>query len=148
MARLRLFANLREAAGTSQAEFPGTTVAEILDAENVEHARTAGANEVIETTRLGFSLMAHAVSQPGTAEVLGEVVQSGAHSLYVGPVPPEYELPMTFGALSAALKNQHDVLVIGTRTPDGQDTLNPSEDTRVLAGVELVYLAESAVLSS
>ncbi len=32
MARLRLFANLREAAGTSQAEFPGETVAEVLDA--------------------------------------------------------------------------------------------------------------------
>jgi molybdopterin converting factor small subunit len=32
MARLRLFANLREAAGTSHAEFPGTTVQEVLDA--------------------------------------------------------------------------------------------------------------------
>ncbi|MEA2002274.1 MAG: MoaD/ThiS family protein [Actinomycetota bacterium] len=32
MARLRLFANLREAAGTSQADFPGATVQEVLDA--------------------------------------------------------------------------------------------------------------------
>ncbi|MCP3977353.1 MAG: MoaD/ThiS family protein, partial [bacterium] len=32
MARLRLFANLREAAGTSHAEFPGDTVAEVLAA--------------------------------------------------------------------------------------------------------------------
>ena len=32
MARLRLFANLREAAGTSSADFPGATVAEVLDA--------------------------------------------------------------------------------------------------------------------
>lgn len=32
MARLRLFANLREAAGTPQADFPGATVAEVLDA--------------------------------------------------------------------------------------------------------------------
>ena len=37
MARLRLFANLREAAGTTQAEFPGTTVAEILDAASSEY---------------------------------------------------------------------------------------------------------------
>lgn len=32
MALLRLFANLREAAGTSQAEFPGQTVGDVLDA--------------------------------------------------------------------------------------------------------------------
>ena len=32
MARLRLFANLREAAGTGQTEFDGATVGEVLDA--------------------------------------------------------------------------------------------------------------------
>jgi molybdopterin synthase sulfur carrier subunit len=32
MARLRLFANLREVAGTGSAEFPGSTVAEVLEA--------------------------------------------------------------------------------------------------------------------
>ncbi len=37
MARLRLFANLREAAGTSQAEFPGATVAEVLSAASAEY---------------------------------------------------------------------------------------------------------------
>jgi molybdopterin converting factor small subunit len=37
MARLRLFANLRETAGTSQAEFPGTTVAEVLAAAQNEY---------------------------------------------------------------------------------------------------------------
>jgi sulfur-carrier protein len=37
MARLRLFANLREAAGTSQAEFPGATVADVLAAAKAEY---------------------------------------------------------------------------------------------------------------
>jgi sulfur-carrier protein len=37
MARLRLFANLREAAGTGTAEFPGTTVAEVLEAASAEY---------------------------------------------------------------------------------------------------------------
>lgn len=32
MARLRLFANLRESAGTSRTEFPGTTVGDVVDA--------------------------------------------------------------------------------------------------------------------
>lgn len=37
MARLRLFANLREAAGTSQAEFPGDTVADVLAAAEQQY---------------------------------------------------------------------------------------------------------------
>ncbi len=36
MAKLRLFANLREAAGTARAEIAGSTVGEILDAASVE----------------------------------------------------------------------------------------------------------------
>jgi molybdopterin converting factor small subunit len=37
MARLRLFANLREVAGTGTAEFPGATVAEVLEAASAEY---------------------------------------------------------------------------------------------------------------
>ena len=47
MARLRLFANLREAAGTSQAEFPGSTVAEVLDAASAEYGSTFSRNLTI-----------------------------------------------------------------------------------------------------
>ncbi|MBW1809454.1 MAG: ion transporter, partial [Deltaproteobacteria bacterium] len=36
-------------------------VAEVLDSENVEHAQASGADEVIETTHLGFSMLAHAI---------------------------------------------------------------------------------------
>lgn len=45
---------------------PVYVVAEILDSENVDHARTAGADEVIETRRLGFSLLAHAAGPDPT----------------------------------------------------------------------------------
>jgi molybdopterin converting factor small subunit len=37
MARLRLFANLREVAGTGSAEFPGSTVAEVLEAASSKY---------------------------------------------------------------------------------------------------------------
>ncbi len=37
MAKLRLFANLREAAGTGRAEFAGATVGEVLDAASAEY---------------------------------------------------------------------------------------------------------------
>ena len=42
-------------------------VAEILDSENVVHGKSSGADEVIETTRMGFAVLAHALSEPGTA---------------------------------------------------------------------------------
>ena len=37
MARLRLFASAREAAGTGKAEFPGATVGDVLDAAVAEY---------------------------------------------------------------------------------------------------------------
>ncbi len=42
MARLRLFANLRESAGTSQADFDGSTVAEVLDAATEAYGKDFG----------------------------------------------------------------------------------------------------------
>ena len=39
MARLRLFANLRETAGTGQADFDGATVGEVLDAAKVAYGK-------------------------------------------------------------------------------------------------------------
>ena len=43
MAHLRLFANLREAAGTSRTEFDGSTVGEILDAASAAYGETFAA---------------------------------------------------------------------------------------------------------
>ncbi|MGA9597702.1 MAG: MoaD/ThiS family protein, partial [Acidimicrobiia bacterium] len=47
MARLRLFANLREVAGTGTAEFPGTTVAEVLEAATTAYGAEFGRNLAI-----------------------------------------------------------------------------------------------------
>ncbi|MFK7931485.1 MAG: ion transporter [Myxococcota bacterium] len=124
-------------------------VCEILDGENVEHARTAGADEVIETTRLGYSLIAHAVSSPGTASVMSRVVNAGAHNLYVGRMPADLQAPISFGEAMAHLRRQGDVLLVGVRDPEsGKDEINPP-DSLVLSGAEdLVYLATRAVLPS
>ncbi|MBN2342133.1 MAG: NAD-binding protein [Deltaproteobacteria bacterium] len=68
---------------------PLHVVAEILDPENVKHASVAGANEVIESTRLGFALMAHAALMPGTGTIMTKVASAGAHSLYITPNPAD-----------------------------------------------------------
>ncbi len=124
-------------------------VAEILDSENVAHAKTAGADEVIETTRLGFSLVAHAVTMPGTAAVLGSVAVSGAHNLYVGPPPLELELPATFAAAAGLVKSKLGAMVIGVHIDEtGTDLVNPSNDTIISTGQQLIYLAEAPVLDA
>ncbi len=119
--------------------------AEILDAENVEHARTAGADEVIETTRLGFSLLGHAISEPGTAAVVSSVASFGDQSLYVGVSPFEEEL--SFHDVASQLREGHKLLVLGVRDADtGEDTLNPMGSLRVKPGTLLIYMAERNVL--
>ncbi len=127
-------------------EVPLYVVAEILDAENVAHARAAGADEVIETTRLGFSLLAHAVTMPGTAAIMSTVAAAGAHSLYVGRPPDGVNLPARFADLAAAVRQSHPVLLIGLRDPEGQDQVNPDDDEVVTGAHGLLYLAEAAVL--
>lgn len=118
-------------------------VAEILDAENVAHARTAGADEVIETTRLGFSLLAHSIVAHGTAAVMDRMATTQAHSLFVSPVPPSMDFPATFAELSDHLKAQFGALAIGVRRPeDTEDLLNPADDLAVPPDSSVIYIAD------
>jgi len=120
-------------------------VAEILDAENVSHARAAGADEVIETTLLGFSLLSHSVAVHGSGAILGRVLSSEASSLYVGRLPsPDFS--GSFEEVSRVCKARR-ALVIGVRDPrTGEDRLNPPEALHVSSPLQLLYLAEAAVL--
>ncbi len=121
--------------------------AEILDAENVAHASTAGADEVIETTRLGFSMLAHAIAMPGTAAIMSRVAASGAHSLFIGAMPEGVEQPQTFGSLGRLLKNRYGILLIGVRDPDtGEERINPPDAAIVPERDQLLYLAEDPML--
>lgn len=137
---------MRRQPGERRRRAPLYVVAEILDAENVDHARTAGADEVIESNRLGFSLLAHAVAVPGTAAILTRVATTGAHSIYVGEPPPDLGLPAPFGEVSATLRLR-GALLLGLRRGRGdRDRINPPEETPVEPGMRLIYLAERPVL--
>ncbi len=138
---------LRQRESTERRVRPLYIVAEILDAENVAHAHTAGADEVIETNRLGFSLLAHAIVMPGSAAIMSEVASSGAHSLYVGDLPADLELPIPFGKLRRLVKERAGALIIGLRGSGDEDELNPDDDKAVTTGHKALYLAEAPVLS-
>lgn len=135
---------------TADRKVPLHIVAEILDTENVSHARAAGADEVIESQRLGFSMLSHTVRYPGVGDLTSQVVSSGAASFYVGKQPAGMGGELTFAELSAGVRaSGHRALVIGLRDPEtGEHLINPPDDTAVPAGAEVVYLAEAPVLPS
>lgn len=133
----------------NQANFPRSKplyiAAEVLESENVQHAKVAGADEVIETTRLGFSMIAHTIAMPGTAAVISRVVSSGAHSLYVAPAT--HAEPMPFAEVAHQIKREHGALLIGIRDPrNGIERINPPDDHPVRPQDHLLYLATEAVL--
>jgi len=123
-------------------------IAEILEPENASHARTAGADEVIETYKLGFSLLAHAVRQPGTAATLSGVAVAGRQNVYVGKAPEGVPLPGRFSEVAAALKRERGALLLGYRQAGraGGEIINPPDGLEVPADAELVYLASEACL--
>lgn len=137
---------LRKQTDTPKRKRPLHIVAEVLETENVEHARTAGADEVIESTRIGFAMLAHAVTQPGTGDVMASVVSAGAHSVYVARARPWAGQP--YGEVAEKLKAEHDALLIGfRRDATGEDVVNPPDEQVIAANDKLLYLATEAVLT-
>jgi voltage-gated potassium channel len=127
---------------------PLYVVAEVLDAENVQHALTAGADEVIESTRVGYSLLAHAVTMPGTAHILSEVAEAGGNSLFIEPLFVDGEADeVAFSELVTQLQASHGVLVVGVKGPTGW-VINPPATRRVKRGEGVVYLATKRVLGA
>lgn len=124
---------------------PVYVVAEILDPENAQHARAAGVDEVIETTRLGFGLLAHAVTAPGSGEIMSQVATSGALNVYIGRYP--YGEAMAFGKLVDRLHQERGAVVFGVRDPNTRAAELPPPDAQPVGpGMEVVYLAPEPVL--
>ena len=132
--------------GTHKRLRPVYLVAEILDSENVEHARDAGADEVIETRRVAFSMLAHAVTYHGTADTLSRVIIRGENNLYVGRVPDELAGVGSYQELMIGLGlRDRGGLVIGVRHR-GVETINPAPDMKIDQSTELLYLAGKRLL--
>lgn len=134
----------KKAAVTPRAQ-PLYVVAEVLDHENIEHAFAAGCDEVIETTRLGFSLISHAISHPGTGALLGMLATSDGQNLYVGRIPDELGPDASFKDAVKLLADQA-ILVVGLRNVGGSDQLNPLPDTRLAGATGLIYIAARPAL--
>ena len=133
---------------TAKRKKPLYIVAEILDVENVAHARAAGASEVIESTLVSYSLLAHAMSMPGSAQALSRISEAAGNSIYVGRIPENVELPSNFVELGRQLRALSGMILVGVMSPDGEQRLNPPDELPIREEDQLVYIAREPVLPS
>ena len=140
---------LKKSREAAKRKKPIRIIAEVLDSENVQHARTAGSDEVIETRRVGYSLLAHTVVYPGVADATSRMVFDGHQNLYVGHLPDTIHQPLTFDELSREIRTSTGCLVIGYRDPDtGEEQVNPPGDVLVRPDMEVLYLSAKPRLRS
>lgn len=115
--------------------------AEILDPENMEHARVAGSNEVLATALVGNSLLAHTAVNPGVGSILSDILLATRHNIYTSPIPsPLLEGKLIiFGELQELLRKDHDVLLMGIIQKE-QIKLNPDPQHPVFLEDKIIYL--------
>lgn len=127
-----------------QRKTPLYIAAEILESENIAYAKTAGANEVIASTRLGYSMMSHAVAQKGTASIVNSLISARDNNVYLSSTIPNYPYPKTFAEISVDLRRCYGVLVIGVKTENTEE-INPANSFVVIAAHQIIYLADAPI---
>ena len=125
---------------------PLYVVAEVLDSENVEHAKAAGCDEVIETNALGFDV--DALHFPTWNRSSNEQDRAIGHqSLWVGKIPKQVRKPTDFQTVANLVKECSGAMVIGIQRPsDPDEILNPPLDMELPLDTHLIYLAPSPEL--
>lgn len=126
---------------------PLHVVAEILDPENYHHALVAGADEVIETARLGSSLLAHVAGNPGVGNALASLLMASRNNVYASQLPASFHKGqrMNFREMQRRAQDELGVLVLGIVHHD-QLELNPNPDTEVYAGDQVVYIGSGRLV--
>lgn len=117
--------------------------AEILDPENVDHARIAGADEVLATALVGNSLLAHTATNPGIGSILSDLLLATRNNIYTSPMPNsmiEGEL-LTFQVLQDKLRLEHGVMLIGILHNE-KLRLNPDGEQPVFLEDQIVYIGD------
>jgi voltage-gated potassium channel Kch len=118
---------------------PYHIVAEIQDSENLEAARLVGGDEavLIDKGETVARLIVQTARQSGAAVVYTELLDFDGDEVYFR-ADPTFE-GRTYGDVLLAYE---DCTVMGLRFPDGTVKLNPTPDTVLSTGTELVAVAE------
>ena len=121
--------------------------AEILYPENVQHAVTAGADEVLATALVGNSLMAHTAVNPGVSPVLNVLLLTSTDNIYTSGIPVGLieGKTLAFDTLQAKLRDKHQALLIGI-VRSGDVRLNPDPESPVTLSDQIVYIGDSMLV--
>ena len=139
---LRSYLNKHPVTKTRQK--PITIAVEILEEENINHAQTAGADEIVSSTKLGYSMLSHAVNQRGSAKILDSLVSANSQNLYVISDIEGYTLNKPFSTVQQELRLCYGILVIGVRQ-NTIDQINPPDDTHCQVGDSIIYLSSDSI---
>lgn len=94
-------------------------------------------------------MIAHVVGYHGTATALSRLVITGSHNVYIGEMPGEDREPVRFGDLLIEMQlSKRGGLVVGLRSPRGDEIINPSKEFMIEPGSQLLYLAEHPLLGA
>lgn len=120
---------------------PMRICAEIKEPENVDHARVAGADEIIQSSLLASSIMAHASVFPGTSDVLADLLSPHTtQTLFIEALMPTLALEsQRVEQVRAALWRQGAIFV-GVRHR-GDVELNPAMDKDIPMDAQIIYVA-------
>lgn len=119
--------------------------AELMDPENFEHLKVAGADEVVHTALIGSNLLAHSSLKPGMAPVVTELLSWWGQGLDVEPVP-ELCVGKSFLELGSLMRERFGSLVVGIMNSDDKLALNPPGDRIVQKTERLVLIRKQEVV--
>jgi voltage-gated potassium channel len=118
-------------------------VAEVLEADNVQHVRNAGVEEVFDNNMIAGNLLAQSALRFGIIEVVRALAEKDADEKLHRIAVPEDSVGQTCGFVGAELTKKKGYTLIGVRRPDGSQFCD--SDTVVNAGDELVILSKGSV---
>ena len=129
---------------TKTRQQPVTIAVEILEDENIAHAETAGADEIVSSTKVGYSMLSHAVNQRGSAKILDSILSAKSQNLYITSYIDGYTLNKPFLTVQEELRRFYGILVIGIRHGE-QSTVNPSDNPTFEEGDSIIYLGHHSI---
>lgn len=121
-------------------------VAEILDPENINHATVAGADEVIPSALMAYSIIAHTAGNPGVGVAMSDLMLASRQNVYTSDLPVELfgSEKLEFREVRRRMHEEVGVLVVGV-IHKGILQMNPPADTRVYLNDDIVYIGQESL---
>jgi voltage-gated potassium channel len=129
-----------------QRKCPLHLCAEVIDPENLSFFKTAGVDEIIQSARIGCSLLAHGAGAPETGQVFYDLLTQPDQQIKRLPVPSGMPEPCRFLDVAKSIKQDQEALAIGL-VRNGALFLNPPADEILGEGDELLVLNQQIALA-